>query len=150
RRAALRQRLEDQRGVEARQRGAANVVANIDPADPQLGCLAHHVDGEMLLLVPAHRMRRDPFRGEIPRHLANRNLVLVERELHAAYYPRRLLHRHCEPTGRAHARPMTGSAKQSIPPRGKRMDCFVATLLAMTAPGTLVTSSSGSRTPRPP
>jgi hypothetical protein len=28
---------------------------------------------------------------------------------------------------------MTGSAKQSIAPRKERMDCFVASLLAMTA-----------------
>jgi hypothetical protein len=41
--------------------------------------------------------------------------------------------RHCEPTGRANARPMTGSAKQSISRRKERMDCFVASLLAMTA-----------------
>src|SRR5260370_33852798 len=34
--------------------------------------------------------------------------------------------RHCEPTGRANARPMTGSAKQSILHLGDRMDCFVA------------------------
>ena len=27
-------------------------------------------------------MRRDLFRGEFPRHIANRNLVLVESELH--------------------------------------------------------------------
>src|SRR5207248_6909174 len=39
--------------------------------------------------------------------------------------------RHCEPTGRANARRMTGSAKQSIEPQ-RKMDCFVATLLAMT------------------
>jgi hypothetical protein len=44
------------------------------------------------------------------------------------------LARHCEePTGRANARPMTRSAKQSISPRKERMDCFVAALLAMTA-----------------
>src|ERR1700675_1261520 len=42
-------------------------------------------------------------------------------------------HRHCEPPGRANARPMTGSAKQSISPRKERIDCFVAALLAMTA-----------------
>jgi hypothetical protein len=36
--------------------------------------------------------------------------------------------RHCEPTGRANARPMTGSAKQS----SLSLDCFVAALLAMT------------------
>src|SRR3977135_1522331 len=41
-----------------------------------------------------------------------------------------LLIRHCEPTGRANARPMTGSAKQSILPRKERMDCFAS--LAMT------------------
>ena len=34
--------------------------------------------------------------------------------------------RHCEPTGRANARSMTGSAKQSIKRRKERMDCFVA------------------------
>src|ERR1700731_3089307 len=38
--------------------------------------------------------------------------------------------RHCEPTGRANARPMTGSAKQSISPSKERMDCFA--WLAMT------------------
>jgi hypothetical protein len=43
--------------------------------------------------------------------------------------------RHCEPTGRANARPMTGSAKQSISPGKVRMDCFVASLLAMTWTG---------------
>ena len=37
----------------------------------------------MLLLIPADRMRRDFFRGKIPRHIANRNLVLVESELHS-------------------------------------------------------------------
>jgi len=42
------------------------------------------------------------------------------------------LPRHCEPTGRANARPMINSAKQSMPPRKERMDCFVALLLAMT------------------
>jgi hypothetical protein len=38
--------------------------------------------------------------------------------------------RHCEPTGRANARPMTGSAKQSILSLRGDMDCFAA--LAMT------------------
>ena len=34
----------------------------------------------------------------------------------------------------AKRRPMTGSAKQSISPRKERMDCFVASLLAMVDP----------------
>src|ERR1039458_1556451 len=42
------------------------------------------------------------------------------------------INRHCEPTGRANARPMTGSAKQSIEQNRERVDCFVAALLAMT------------------
>src|SRR5258707_4010041 len=33
--------------------------------------------------------------------------------------------RHCEPTGRANARPMTGSAKQSLGPLAE-LDCVVA------------------------
>ena len=44
---------------------------------------------------------------------------------------KRPLDRHCEPTGRANARPMTGSAKQSIEQQGRKLDCFAA--LAMTA-----------------
>jgi hypothetical protein len=40
---------------------------------------------------------------------------------------------HCEPTGRANARPMTGSATQSMRQQKARVDCFVAPLLAMTA-----------------
>src|SRR5258708_4069334 len=44
----------------------------------------------------------------------------------------RIPSRHCEPTGRAHARPMTGSAKQSMPPQKESVDCRVAALLAMT------------------
>src|SRR5579872_2522516 len=39
----------------------------------------------MLLFVPSQRMRRDFFRGKVPRHLANRNLVIGECELHAAF-----------------------------------------------------------------
>ncbi len=43
---------------------------------------------------------------------------------------RNCIHRHCEPTGRANAHPMTGSAKQSILSLRGTMDCFAS--LAMT------------------
>jgi hypothetical protein len=46
--------------------------------------------------------------------------------------------RHCEPTGRANARPMTGSAKQSILPLRGEMDCFAS--LAMTPKHTFTPS----------
>jgi hypothetical protein len=49
-----------------------------------------------------------------------------------ACFPRTFCFRHCEPPGRANARPMINSAKQSMGPQSK-MDCFVTSLLAMTA-----------------
>jgi hypothetical protein len=56
--------------------------------------------------------------------------------------------RHCEPTGRANARPMTGSAKQSILSFCCCMDCFVASLLAMTANTDTRSRSRGAIRPR--
>jgi len=53
---------------------------------------------------------------------------------HGAARSRTCVCRHCEPTGRANARPMTGSAKQSISPRKGRMDCFAALAMTITAP----------------
>ncbi len=75
------------RRIEPGQRRAADIVADVDAADAELGRLAHHVDRKMLLLIPADRVRRDFFRGKIPRHIANRNLVLVESELHSIFAP---------------------------------------------------------------
>ena len=76
----VRQRLEDQRGVEARHARNRRRRPDIDAADAEARGLAHHIDGEMLFLIPAERMRRDLLRGEFPRHVANRHLVLVESE----------------------------------------------------------------------
>jgi hypothetical protein len=45
----------------------------------------------------------------------------------------RMFQRHCEPTGRANARPMTGSAKQSISPLAALWIASSQALLAMTA-----------------
>src|SRR5580704_12745762 len=53
--------------------------------------------------------------------------------------------RHCEPTGRANARPMTGSAKQSILSFCCDMDCFAA--LVMTLLGCLKTRVGGRAQP---
>src|ERR1700689_3007754 len=54
--------------------------------------------------------------------------------------------RHCEPTGRANARPMTGSAKQSRAAYGA-LDCFVASLLAMTTCWRCPGSEAGTTRP---
>jgi hypothetical protein len=49
--------------------------------------------------------------------------------------------RHCEPTGRANARPMTGSAKQSMPTKQEWIASSLA-LLAMTRVGGIYKSTT--------
>jgi hypothetical protein len=48
---------------------------------------------ENAFLVPAHACGAILFRGELPRHIANRNLVLVESELHCDPRARASIHR---------------------------------------------------------
>ncbi|MGY3292405.1 hypothetical protein ACVWWP_005472 [Bradyrhizobium sp. LM3.6] len=52
-RTARRQRLKNQRRVEPRHGGAADILADVDAAHPERGGLAHDLDGKMFLLVPA-------------------------------------------------------------------------------------------------
>src|SRR5260370_39957030 len=57
------------------------------------------------------------------------------------------LSRHCEPTGRANARPMTGSAKQSMARKKESEDCLVASAFALLARAdrSLLAITSGKR-----
>ena len=80
RRAARRKRLEDQRGVEARKGGAADVLAHIDRRHAERCGFPDHVDGKMLLLVPFERVRRKPIAREGLRHFADRDLILAKGE----------------------------------------------------------------------
>src|SRR5258708_8334579 len=89
---ALRQPLEDEGRIHRGHPGAADVVADIDAPDAERRRLAHDVNREELLLVPFDREWRDFFRGKIPRNVANRDLVLVESELHPApFYDSRMI-----------------------------------------------------------
>src|SRR4051812_21766538 len=81
RRAPGRQRLEDQRRVEAREAGAAYVVGDIDATHAESGRLAQEVDREVLLLVPFDRLRRQPRGREGTRHVVDGGLVVREGEL---------------------------------------------------------------------
>src|SRR5471032_448464 len=56
--------------------------------------------------------------------LSRANAFSKTRARRAARTRRHVHQRLCEPTGRANARPMTGSAKQSISRHQERMDCF--------------------------
>ena len=55
--AALRQFLEDERGVEPRQRRAADIFLHIDAAEAERRGLAQRFDRENLVFVPVARMR---------------------------------------------------------------------------------------------
>ena len=83
-RTASCQRLEDQRCIETRQRRAADIVTNIDTADAERSRFPHDIDGKEFFLIPFQRKRRDLFGGEFARHVANRDLILGQSELHGA------------------------------------------------------------------
>ncbi len=55
--AALRQFLEDQRGVEPAERRAADVLLHVDAAEAERGRLAQRLDREHFALVPVARVR---------------------------------------------------------------------------------------------
>ena len=82
--AALRQFLEDQRGVEPRQRRAADVVLHIDAAEAERGGLAQRLDRENLVLVPVARVRHHLVARELPRGGLKRALLLGEFEIHGS------------------------------------------------------------------
>ena len=60
--------------------GAADILADIDAAHAERRRLAHLRDREVLLLVPLDRVRREPLGCELPRHVADRDVVGGEGE----------------------------------------------------------------------
>ena len=78
--AACRQRLEDQRRVEPRQPRAAHIFSDIDAAHAERRRLAHHLDGEVLSLVPCYGVRRELLRRELARHVADGEVIIGEGE----------------------------------------------------------------------
>ena len=86
-RATGRQRLEDQRRVEAGHAAAAMLVADVNRRHAERRGLAQDVDRKMLGLVPAKRVRRDALVGEGFRHVADGEMVCGQRE-HMLALPR--------------------------------------------------------------
>ena len=72
----MRQRLEDQHGIEPAETRAADIVAHIDAAETERAGLADHIGREMPVTVPVERVRRDTIPGESFRHRLYRALVL--------------------------------------------------------------------------
>src|SRR6185312_16072892 len=80
--ATLRQFLEDQRGVEPVEAGAADVVLHIDAGKAQRGGGAQRLDGEDFALVPVARMRHHRVAGKLPRGRLKGALFFGQREVH--------------------------------------------------------------------
>ncbi len=82
-RAALRERLEDQRRLHAAEPGSAALLAHVDAGHAERRGLADDVHREMALLVPFERMGRKLLGREVPRHVADGDLVVGEGVAHA-------------------------------------------------------------------
>jgi hypothetical protein len=80
RRAALAERVEDQRRVEPREPRAAVLLADVDAAQSELGGLAQDVDREVLRAIPLDRVRGQALGRERARQLADLALILGELE----------------------------------------------------------------------
>ena len=82
--AALRQFLEDERGIEPRQRRAADVGAHVDAAEAERGGPAKRLDREDLVLVPLAGKRHHLVAREGAGGVLDGALFLGEVEVHAA------------------------------------------------------------------
>ncbi|MNE14333.1 hypothetical protein D3C80_1072090 [compost metagenome] len=81
---AARQLLEDQRRLDPAQAHAAVFLARIDAGEAHLGGGLQHIDREMLVLVPAGRVRRQFGLGEGAGGVLNGALVVGEGEVHGS------------------------------------------------------------------
>ena len=82
RRAAVGQRLHDERAVEAGEPRAALLGRHVDGGHAERRRLPDDVDGKVALLVPLARMRGDALLGEGERGLLDGGLFFRQREVH--------------------------------------------------------------------
>ena len=82
RRATLRQGLENQRGIKARQRRAANILTHIDAGKTERGGLSHRFDGEHRIAIPSGGMRRKFVGSKTPRDILECLLLFGQLEVH--------------------------------------------------------------------
>src|SRR5262249_60154257 len=100
----LRQLLEEQDGVEARQRGAADVGAHIDAAEPERSGATQRVGRKDLVLVPLTGERHHLVAREGAGGVLDGALLLGEVEIHGATVKARILRRQSTPTKQSKAR----------------------------------------------
>lgn len=85
RRAAGGEGLEDEHPVGAGQPGAAQVLPYVHASEAEPRRLPQDVDGEVLVLVPAHGVRGQVFLGEVECRLDDRELVVAEQGGHGSH-----------------------------------------------------------------
>ena len=84
RRVGDRQFLEDPNSIQPAQPAAADVFSAVDGSHAQLRGLAHHVDGEVFVVIPLQCVRCDAFGRECGGGLRNHPLVIIE--CHECHY----------------------------------------------------------------
>ena len=88
----MRQRFENQHGVEPRKRGAAHVGCHVNAAEAERRRLPQRVDGEDLVFIPLARERQHLLAREGASGILDRPLFLGEFEVHAATDSESALH----------------------------------------------------------
>ena len=122
--AALRQFLEDDGGVEPRQRRAADIVLHIDAAEAERRRLAQRLDRKGRVLVPVLRVRHHLGARELPRRVLDRALLFGEVEVHAASVSRSGVNapRPEHPRGRIGDRPVLVERENALDVAHQRPD----------------------------
>ena len=82
RRAAIGQRLEDHRAIEAAKARAAVLLRYVDRRHAEFSRLADHIDREICLFVPLEGMRGQLLLGKIQCHLLDRGLFFGWGKMH--------------------------------------------------------------------
>jgi len=82
---AGRQLLEHDSRIQARQPGAAHILANINTGEAKPRRLAQRRLRKDFVLVPRGGMRRELVAGKIARRIAKRALVVAELEIHGKH-----------------------------------------------------------------
>ncbi len=72
--------LEDAHCIQPAQLTASDVLPAVDSGHAELGRLAQHVGGEVVVLVPFQRVWREPLFGERGRRLGDHAFVVVQTE----------------------------------------------------------------------
>ena len=79
---AIGKLFKDQGRIGPRQRGATDILADINTCKAQLGSLFDHIDGEMAVAVPCFRMWQQLRLGKLAGHVPDHQLFVGKQSTH--------------------------------------------------------------------